>query len=232
MVSEFSTSKFASVDQIRADFDQLAAFDNESWNHNTHYHDWLLRYVPATFESALDVGCGTGAFTRALAKQSGRTVGLDLSPKMLHRAEVDSNESVRIEYVNADFLSWNASETFDVVASIATLHHMPLESSLKKMKLLLRPGGVLLVLDLYQAHGIWENFTNLSSIPYSAFLRLKHEGRIRQHPGARSAWDKHARHDVFPTMREIRSVCGRILPHAIIRRHALWRYSIVWRREP
>lgn len=49
---------------IREDFDRLAQFDADTWNHNNHYHAYLLRFVPARCKDSLDIGCGAGAFTR------------------------------------------------------------------------------------------------------------------------------------------------------------------------
>lgn len=43
---------------------------------------WLLRAFPGA-RSILDVGCGSGLFTRRLAGEGFRSVGLDRSPAML-----------------------------------------------------------------------------------------------------------------------------------------------------
>ncbi len=34
------------ISLIQADFDRLAAFSTEEWDHNSHYHRFLLRHVP------------------------------------------------------------------------------------------------------------------------------------------------------------------------------------------
>ena len=73
-------------------------------------------------------------------------------------------------------------DTFDCIATIATLHHVPTRAVLLKLKNALRPGGVLLVLDLYE--------------PERALWRLKgqtdalHKCRARWAPG-----DHHCRFD-------------------------------------
>lgn len=48
---------------IREDFDRIAALEEPIWNHNSHYHKLLLRYIPDGCETGLDIGCGTGEFT-------------------------------------------------------------------------------------------------------------------------------------------------------------------------
>jgi hypothetical protein len=47
---------------VEADFDRLALLDDEGWTSNNHYHNSLLKHVPANCENALEIGSGTGAF--------------------------------------------------------------------------------------------------------------------------------------------------------------------------
>ena len=37
------------------------------WNHNEHFHGWILRNLPVRRRAALDVGCGTGMLAGKLA---------------------------------------------------------------------------------------------------------------------------------------------------------------------
>jgi hypothetical protein len=46
----------------------------------------------------------------------------------------------------------------------------------------------------------------------------------------RDAWAAHERHDLYPTMTEVRALCASVLPGAKIKQHLLWRYSIVWEK--
>jgi hypothetical protein len=34
------------MQKVRADFDLIAGFQTEKWNHNHHYHDFLLKILP------------------------------------------------------------------------------------------------------------------------------------------------------------------------------------------
>ncbi|QIT55259.1 class I SAM-dependent methyltransferase [Aquisalimonas sp. 2447] len=82
----------------------------------------LLRGLqPHPGESLLDVGCGTGYFTRALASAiGGPTTGVDISPDMVAYAR--RRETASASYVLADARSLPyAAASFDLVVSIAAL---------------------------------------------------------------------------------------------------------------
>jgi ubiquinone/menaquinone biosynthesis C-methylase UbiE len=217
--------------RIASDFDHLAAFDGGRWDHNRHYHPLLLRSLPARRESALEIGCGTGDFARALARHFERVTAIDLSPEMVRRARELSRGVAHVEFTQADVSSCDLPpESFDCIASIATLHHLPLEDTLKKMRGALRPGGVLLVLDLYQPRTIADFAWSTAAWPCNLVLRTWHHSRLRDPPDVRRAWSEHARHDVYPTLAEVRSLGERLIPGAVVHRHLFWRYSLVWQK--
>jgi SAM-dependent methyltransferase len=217
--------------RMQADFDRLAAFDTGAWSHNSQYHAYLLRHLPRRIDSALDIGCGAGEFSRLLARRARRVTALDLSSEMVRVARERSAAYPNIEYIAADFTTWDISpDTFDCIATIATLHHLPLEPALTRMRGALCPGGTLLVLDLHAADFPGDYLRSALAFPASLSLRLLHGLPLREPPHVRAAWDEHARHDVYPHVGEIKSLCDRLLPGARLRKHLLWRYSLVWRK--
>jgi ubiquinone/menaquinone biosynthesis C-methylase UbiE len=218
--------------KIRADFDRIALLSGNDWNHNNHYHDFLLRQLPPHCTDALEIGCGTGAFSRLLASRSDRVLALDLSPQMIRIARERSKQYPNIDFQVADAVTWEFPiEQFDCVASIATLHHLPLEETLLKMKGALKINGTLIILDLCQAKGPSDVLTSTLAVPASIILRLVKTGRLREPRQVREAWAEHGRSDSYPTLSQIRQVCASVLPEAKIRKHLLWRYSIVWKKE-
>ncbi|MFN8598452.1 MAG: methyltransferase domain-containing protein [Anaerolineae bacterium] len=219
------------MDKIQTDFDRLAVLSTDGWDHNRHYHPFLLRHMPARCEKALDIGCGTGAFSRLLAQRAQHVLALDLSSQMIRLARERSIDFGNIEYQVADVLKTDLpSNHFDCIVSIATLHHLPFEALLEKMKSALRPGGVLLVLDLFKAESIADFALSIPAIPWNFALRLWKEHRLRPPSEVRAAWAEHGRTDAYLTLAQVRQGCVRILPGACITRHLLWRYSIVWIR--
>ena len=200
-------------------------------NHNDHYYAFLLRALPAYCPHALEIGCGTGAFARLLAARSGQVLALDLSPRMIELARASSPHQPNIDFQVADVLAWDfPAGRFDAIATITTLHHLPLETMLSKMKGALKVGGVLVVLDLFKAAWPADLLAGALAIPASLALKAVKNGRLREAPAAQAAWAEHGRHDSYLTMAEVRRCCAKILPGAQVTKHLFWRYSIVWRK--
>lgn len=220
-------------DPVQADFDRIALLPGHAWDHNNHYHAFLLRQIPPRLEAALEIGCGTGAFARLLAQHSARVLALDYSANMILQAQAQSQAFSNIEFVQADATQVEfPAGGFDCIASLATLHHLPAARMLAKMKTALRPGGVLLVLDLFAAQGLAEKAPSLLAAPLSLALRLAYTGRLRPTPAERQAWAEHAPHDHYLTLAQVRELGAEILPGARVRQHLFWRYSLVWRKPP
>jgi SAM-dependent methyltransferase len=81
----------------------------------------LRSLAPRRGESLLDVGCGTGYFTRALAASlDGRVTGVDLNPEWIGFAR--GREAGRVTYDVGDARALPyADASFDLVVSIAAL---------------------------------------------------------------------------------------------------------------
>jgi len=76
---------------------------------------------PRPGESLLDVGCGTGYFTRALGSSiSGQVVGVDINPEWVEYARRQSTGKPSYEIADARALPY-ANGSFDLVVSIAAL---------------------------------------------------------------------------------------------------------------
>lgn len=216
---------------LQTDFDRIALVSPDGSLQNNHYHNFLLRQLRSNCKTALEIGCGKGEFSRRLAAVSQRVLALDLSPEMIRIARARSAHLASIEFQLADVMLFELPpEGFDCVASIATLHHLPLREIFLKMGAALKPGGMLLVLDLFEPEGPLDALLNFPAIAVSVTLRLIHHRRVRPSREARAAWAEHERHDIYPTMNDVRGLCAEIFPGARIRKHLLWRYSIIWQK--
>jgi SAM-dependent methyltransferase len=219
------------MSNIQSDFDRIALVSPDGELHNEHYHDFLLSQLPARCDQVLEIGCGTGTFAGALAARSNHVLGVDLSPEMIRLAREKFKHLANLEFQVADICDWEVEpEDFDCIASIATLHHLPFREVLVNMKAALKPGGVLLILDLYEPRGLSDWLLNFPALSVSTTLRLIHHRRLRPRREVRAAWAAHEAHDLYPTMNEVRSICADLLPGAKVKKHLLWRYSIVWHK--
>ena len=121
------------------------------WNHNIHHHPLILGAAPSGCRNALDVGCGEGVLTRELRGVSERVVGIDCDRPSIEAARAQGADGV--EYVLGDFFEHPFEPgSFDLVASVATLHHVDAEKGLARMAELVRPGGALAVIGLARSH--------------------------------------------------------------------------------
>jgi 2-polyprenyl-6-hydroxyphenyl methylase/3-demethylubiquinone-9 3-methyltransferase len=110
-----------------------------------------LEYVRkrATLRGArvLDVGCGGGLFSEALAGDGANVVAIDLAPEVLDVARLHLHESDRrVDYRESSAESIAAAEpaSFDVVACMEMLEHVPDPAAVvAACGALLKPGGSL-----------------------------------------------------------------------------------------
>src|SRR5215470_6627256 len=93
--------------------------------------------------SVLELGCGTGYFTRELARSGADIVAVDVSPELLEIAKVDcSAPNVRYQIQNAYELSY-PDAIFDSVVGSSVLHHLEIEDALREIYRVLKPSGAI-----------------------------------------------------------------------------------------
>jgi SAM-dependent methyltransferase len=221
------------VRAIRDDFDAIAALDPEPWaDRNAAYHGRLLREIGGRAGRALDVGCGLGDFTALLAERAALVDAIDLSPRMIDEARSRHAALRNVSWQVADVLvTPPPPDTYDVVVTLATLHHLPLEVVVPRLAAAVRPGGALLILDLLAIDGALDLPRAGSAWLYDRFERLVRTGRVRPSRAVREAWERHGRGEVYLRWREARETYARLLPGARLRRHWFGRYSVLWRRS-
>ncbi len=220
-------------ESIRADFDRIATLSAEAWDHNAHYHRRLTGHVPEQCRRVLEIGCGTGTFSRLLARRAERVLAIDLSPQMIRLARERSRLYPNIDFVRGDVMTQHLPDNeFDCVATLTTIHHLPAEPLLRKIREALKPGGTFVCLDLYRRSTLSDLLFDGAAYPASLFLRLIKTGKPRPPREVREAYDEHGKTDTYLTLPQVEQLCTDILPGARVSRHLFWRYSIVWKKEP
>ncbi|MFI7130957.1 class I SAM-dependent methyltransferase [Nonomuraea sp. NPDC050153] len=189
------------------------------WNHNIHYHPRILDAVPDGARRALDVGCGEGMLARELRRTVPGVTGIDLDATSIDQARGHPDD---VEFILGDFLTHPFEPaSFDVVASVATLHHLDAATGLARMRDLLRPGGVLAVVGLAR-----------STMPNDLPRDLAGVAVGTLHRAVKGLWH-HPSPIVWPppaTYAQMRALATEVLPGSEYRRHLLFRYSIIWRK--
>ena len=115
-----------------------------------------LRYVVERASLAgtqvLDVGCGGGLLSEALAEEGAAVTAIDLAPELikvarLHRLETGVDVDYRLQSVEA--LATERPASFDVVTCMEMLEHVPDPGAIiEACSTLLKPGGRLFVSTL------------------------------------------------------------------------------------
>ncbi len=199
----------------------------ERWTHNGHYHRVILDAIPAGCATALDVGCGTGALTRRLRAAGLRVTGLDRDEPCIRVARAHP-AAAGIGYLVGDIGRAPLQPgSFDLVTSVAMVHHIDAELALKKMSALLRPGGTLAVVGLARDAAPADSARAVPAVAGTQLHRLADASRrtVRQLPRP------HQPPLVWPpplSYRQMRRLAERLLPGVRYRRHLYWRYSLLW----
>jgi SAM-dependent methyltransferase len=99
----------------------------------------------------VDLGAGTGQFTRAVAPECARVIAVDVSPVMLDRLRRTTDAS-NVEVFPSGFLTYeHHGPPADFVYSRYALHHLPdfwKAVALTRIHHVLKPGGVLRLSDV------------------------------------------------------------------------------------
>ncbi|GHA73674.1 bifunctional 2-polyprenyl-6-hydroxyphenol methylase/3-demethylubiquinol 3-O-methyltransferase UbiG [Cognatilysobacter bugurensis] len=115
-----------------------------------------LRYVADRVSlrgaSVLDVGCGAGLLSEALALEGADVTALDLAPELIRVAQLHARESgARVDYrvQSVEALAQEVPGRFDAIICMEMLEHVPDPSAvIASCMRLLRPGGTLFVSTL------------------------------------------------------------------------------------
>jgi len=89
----------------------------------------------------LEIGCGTGYYTKELEKTGANIIAIDISPDLLEvaRSSITSkNITFKIENAYATTFEDNF---FDTVAGSSVLHHLEIEKAIREIFRILKPGG-------------------------------------------------------------------------------------------
>ena len=102
--------------------------------------------------AVLDVGCGGGLLSEALAQAGAKVTAIDLAPNLLKVARLHGLESgIKVDYreMPVETLAEQAPASFDAITCMEMLEHVPEPASIiEACAKLLKPGGRLFLSTL------------------------------------------------------------------------------------
>ena len=136
---------------------------------------WLNDARPLAGARVLEIGCGTGTSTVALAEQGARVTAVDLDEPSLYVAE----ERLRVFGCDVDLQPLNATEVssrfagrrFDFIVFVASIEHMLHGERIEAMHStweMLEPGGLWCVADT--PNRLWRSDFHTSWLPFYHWL--------------------------------------------------------------
>ena len=146
---------------INADPQELAKFSELAhrwWDPESEFRplhqinplrlDWIESHVRVAAKRVLDVGCGGGILSDAMARRGADVLGIDLAAKPLKVAQLHAIEagtpSVAYREVAAETLAQECPAQFDVLTCMEMLEHVPDPSAIvAACAVLVKPGGWL-----------------------------------------------------------------------------------------
>lgn len=159
-IRTFMTSSTANVraDEL-AKFDRLASRWWDPDGESRPLHDlnpvrlgYIAERARLNGARALDVGCGGGLLSEALARSGAAVTAIDLAPGVLDVARLHLHESgLQVDYrqIAAEALAEQMPSAFDVVTCMEMLEHVPDPGSvIRACAALLKPGGRLFLSTL------------------------------------------------------------------------------------
>lgn len=134
----------------------------------------------------LDIGCGTGAISKGIAQKVGPTgyvTGIDNTAYFIESGKETYADVFNLDLLNADLFTYEPKEKFDLIVAARVLQWLnnPQEAVVK-LKSMLKPGGILSVLDYNHEALEWQPEPPASMRKfYATFLRWRGDAGMNNH---------------------------------------------------
>lgn len=140
----------------QAEIDKFNDLAHEWWNTDGAFKtlhqinplrcEFIQRHSQVRDKALIDVGCGGGILSEALAKLGAQVSAIDLAPQSIEIAKLhlyESNLSVNYECIEVGAKAAQSPESFDVVTCMEMLEHVPDPAYIiQECAKLLKPNGM------------------------------------------------------------------------------------------
>lgn len=113
--------------------------------------DYIQKQVPLKNQKVLDIGCGAGILSEAMALHHAQVTGIDLSPQAIEvannhqQSHLGSDNVIDYQVCSAQSLAAEQSNTFDLVTCLELLEHVPYPDQIvASAAQLCKPGGTII----------------------------------------------------------------------------------------
>ena len=151
-----NTSQFSSANVDPAELAKFSELAHRWWDTESEFKPlhqinplrlaWIQTLVPLHGKKVVDIGCGGGILSDAMARQGAQDLGADLAVKSLKVAQLHALEAgtqgVQYREISAEDLAQEQAGQYDVVTCMEMLEHVPNPASVvKACSALVKPGG-------------------------------------------------------------------------------------------
>jgi 2-polyprenyl-6-hydroxyphenyl methylase/3-demethylubiquinone-9 3-methyltransferase len=156
MSTHSNTSPFSSSNVDPAELAKFSELAHRWWDTESEFKPlhqinplrlaWIQTLVPLAGKVVVDIGCGGGILSDAMARQGAQVLGADLAVKSLKVAQLHALEAgtqgVQYREISAEDLAQEQAGQFDVVTCMEMLEHVPDPASVvRACSTLVKPGG-------------------------------------------------------------------------------------------
>jgi ubiquinone/menaquinone biosynthesis C-methylase UbiE len=197
--------------------------------------EWVTAQLPPNGRRALDVGCGSGRYAVVLADVFDSVAAIDISEALINLAE-RLRPHPHIRYEVCDLMAFEDSAGFDLVFSSTTLHHIQdLGAALQRLRQLIAPGGVAILIDNVAARPTPARWVNVlgavKAFPADARrLGWKEASWLLKFRTA-STWLDHLASDRYLSPEAFERRYGGVFPGAVF--YSLgYAHALIWGQPP
>lgn len=204
------------------------------WNHNEHFHSWILANLPARRRTAIDIGCGKGVLAGKLATHFAHVTGIDRNEGMAAAASTRLRDFPQVSIQRCDFADFSpaaADGKADLITMVAVLHHLDLDDALARIPRLLAPCGRLLVVGLARADSLADlAFDVISGAANPVMGMIKHPRAVRPPQRTLDEQPVMPMMDPATTVADIAKAARAHLRGSTVRRRLFFRYTLRWEK--
>lgn len=154
----------SAFESVYGELDDPWASDDARYRYQRLKYAGIVAALPPgrRYGRTLDLGCGLGLLSQALAARSDDVLGLDIAQEAIDRARQRAAGLANVRFERADFMDLPPSMDgrFDLVALADTLYYLPspisddaLKAAAARVGRLLAPGGMCLLANHYVVAG-------------------------------------------------------------------------------